>query len=242
MFKRAMLVLLVLLTAVPAYAMEGCKVNLQDDIVINRQSVVLSGNSGKLLITPQGKVLRDGKELAISAATRQQAIAYQAALRRDLPFAHQGISLRLNNAHAALQRILSDELGSDSQTTVQLKDLYSSLTGQVNRVLEPTADGMIFNHKQIPQVTKDTQVLLQNGFGRMLQNSFNELSAKQARSGNNKGNGIQDVFNRLSVLQQSIRNEWQKQRQQLKTFGDEVCGRVINLEQQRATLLSGLPQ
>ena len=77
---------LLLLAAGQAQADYQCSVNPQDDIIISPNQVEVVGASGKLAISPVGDVQRNGKVVDVDAATRQKAIDYQGALRRDLPW------------------------------------------------------------------------------------------------------------------------------------------------------------
>lgn len=81
---------LLALTALQAHAEFQCSAKPKDDIVIKPDTVQVVGASGNLLITQNGSLSDNGKDISLTARQRQEAVDYQAALRRDLPWIDQG--------------------------------------------------------------------------------------------------------------------------------------------------------
>ncbi|QKJ88579.1 DUF2884 family protein [Paramixta manurensis] len=226
-----------LLVAVQAQAAYECSVKPQDDVVIAPQSVQVVGASGNLVISPQGDVEYNGKKIDVDNATRQKAIDYQTALRRDLPWVDQGASQRLEKGRAALDNVIVQKLGSDSNVRNRLTKLDEQLKQQMNRIIEHRSDGLTFHHQAIDQVRQDGERLVQNALGGVVQDSLNEMGTKQAGKSDNP---LQAIMGNLGGLQQSIQTEWNKQEQDFQNFGHEVCNRVTSLEAQRKALQAGL--
>lgn len=225
------------MTAWSAQADYQCNANPQDDVVIKPQTVQVVGASGNLLITPNGDVTLNGKQPTLSAKQRQEAIDYQAALRRDLPWIDQGATAHLEKGRVAMDKVIVEKLGSDSNVRNRLTTLNTQLKQQMNRIIEHRSDGLTYHYKAVEQVKEDGRRILEQSMGGVMQDSLNEMGVKQATSG---GNPLQAVMGNLGGLQQAVQNEWSKQEQDFKTFGDDVCKRVTSLDTQHKTLLASL--
>ena len=233
---RKTLIAALLLAATQAQAAWECSVKPQDDVVIKPQSVQVVGANGNLEISPQGDVQLNGQKIAVNNAQRQQAIDYQNALRRDLPWIDTGASSRLEKGRVALDKVIVEKLGADSNVRNRLTTLNGQLKQQMNRIIEHRDDGLTFHHQAIDQVRADGERLVQSTMGGVLQDSLNEMGTKQA-SGSNP---LQAIMGNLGGLQQSIQAEWSNQEQDFKNFGQEVCNRVISLEDQRKKLVGSV--
>ena len=233
---RKTLIAALLLAATQAQAAWECSVKPQDDVVIKPQSVQVVGANGNLEISPQGDVRLNGQKVAVNNAQRQQAIDYQNALRRDLPWIDTGASSRLEKGRIALDKVIVEKLGADSNVRNRLSTLNGQLKQQMNRIIEHRDDGLTFHHQAIDQVRADGERLVQSTMGGVLQDSLNEMGSKQA-SGSNP---LQAIMGNLGGLQQSIQAEWSNQEQDFKNFGQEVCNRVISLEDQRKKLVGSV--
>ncbi len=233
---RKTLIAALLLAATQAQAAWECSVKPQDDVVIKPQSVQVVGANGNLEISPQGDVQFNGQKIAVNNAQRQQAIDYQNALRRDLPWIDTGATTRLEKGRVALDKVIVEKLGSDSNVRNRLTTLNGQLKQQMNRIIEHRDDGLTCHPKAIDQVRADGERLVQSTMGGVLQDSLNEMGTKQA-SGSNP---LQAIMGNLGGLQQSIQAEWSNQEQDFKNFGHEVCNRVISLEDQRKKLVSSV--
>ncbi|WP_440866873.1 DUF2884 domain-containing protein [Symbiopectobacterium purcellii] len=237
MLRSVMLSLLVLLSW-QAQAAYQCEVNPQDDIFITPQQVQVVGASGNLVISPQGDVTRNQTVLTLTAPQRQQAKAYQADLRQQLPWIEQGAQVHLEKARIALDGVIAKELGSDSNVRTRLTTLDTQLKQQIARILEPRSDGIAFHHQAVKQVEQDGRQLVQQALGGVLQDSLNEMGVKQLSRG---GNPLQAMMGNLGNLQQAIQTEWNSQELTFQRFGKDVCQRVIALENQLKQLLKSLP-
>ncbi|CAI0865543.1 TPA: DUF2884 domain-containing protein [Serratia fonticola] len=237
MLKRTGLALL-LLTASQAHAEYQCSVRPQDDVIISPQTVHVVGASGNLQITADGDVTRDGKALSLNDSQRQKAFSYQNALRKDLPWIDQGAQQHLEKARVALDKVIVQELGTDSNVRNRLTTLNDQLKQQMNRIIEHRSDGLTFHHKAIAQVEQDGRNIVQQSMGGVLQDSLNEMGVKQVANSN--GNPLQAIMGNLGGLQQAIKNEWNNQEQDFQNFGRDVCKRVTALETQRKDLVKAL--
>lgn len=237
MLKRTGLALL-LLTASQAHAEYQCSVRPQDDVIISPQTVQVVGASGNLQITADGDVTRDGKALSLNDSQRQKAFSYQNALRKDLPWIDQGAQQHLEKARVALDKVIVQQLGTDSNVRNRLTTLNDQLKQQMNRIIEHRTDGLTFHHKAIAQVEQDGRNIVQQSMGGVLQDSLNEMGVKQVANSN--GNPLQAIMGNLGGLQQAIKNEWNNQEQDFQNFGRDVCKRVTALETQRKDLVKAL--
>lgn len=234
---RKTLLAALLLAATQAQAAYECSVKPQDDVVIKPQSVQVVGTNGNLEITPQGDMTFNGQPVTMDNASRQKAIDYQNGLRRDLPWIDSGATSRLEKSRVALDRVIVEKLGANSNVRNRLTTLNNQLKQQMNRIIEHRADGLTFHHQAIDQVRADGEQLVQTTLGGVMQDSLNEMGSKQAINGSNP---LQAIMGNLGGLQQSIQAEWSNQEQDFKNFGHEVCNRVITLEDQRKGLVNSL--
>ncbi|MDX5627959.1 MULTISPECIES: DUF2884 domain-containing protein [unclassified Brenneria] len=234
---RKMTLGLLMMLAWQAQAAYQCNVNPQDDIVISPQHVQVIGASGNLQISPQGDIIRNGVPQTLSAEQRRQSKAYQADLRQQLPWIDQGARQHLEKARVALDKVIVQELGSDSNVRNRLTTLNGQLKQQMNRIIEQRSDGLTFHHQAIKQVEQDGKQIVEQSMGGVLQDSLNEMGVKQMSSG---GNPLQVMMGNLGGLQKAIQSEWNNQEMAFQSFGNEVCGRVTSLENQRKSLLQTL--
>lgn len=237
MMRKALMGVL-LVTAMQAQAEYKCSVTPRDDVVLSPQTVQVVGENGNLVIGPDGSVQYNGEQKSLTAAQRQQALDYQKALRTDLPWIHQGALSRVEKGRVALDRVITQEVGANSNMRTRLTSLDAQLKTQMNRIIEPRSDGLTFHYKAIDQVRADGQQLVNQAMGGILQDSINEMGAKAVLKGG--GNPLQGVLGSLGGLQTAIQNEWKNQEQDFQQFGRDVCQRVITLEGQRNKLVSGL--
>ena len=214
MMRKTLLAAVLTFTAMAAHADYKCSVTPRDDVILSPQTVQVKGENGDLVITQAGDITFNGKQYTLSAAQREQAKDYQAALRSSLPWIDDG----------ARERV---EKGRDAQ-----------LKEQMNRIIEHRTDGLTFHYKAIDQVRADGQQLVNQAMGGILQDSINEMGAKAVLKGG--GNPLQGVLGSLGGLQTSIQNEWKNQEQDFQQFGKDVCARVVTLENDRKTLVSTL--
>lgn len=232
--RKAMMVGALLLAAGQAQAAYQCSVNPQDDIVISPQTVQVVGASGNLQITPTGDVQRNGQTVTLDNATRQKAIDYQAALRRDMPWIDQGARQRLEKGRVALDKVIVSKLGEESRVRSRLTKLDEQLKQQMNRIIEHRSDGLTFHHQAIAQVRQDGERLVQSALGGIVQDSLNEMGTTGG------GNSLQAMMGNLGGLQQAVQAEWSNQEADFENFGHEVCNRVTGLEAQRKALTGEL--
>jgi hypothetical protein len=237
MVRKALLTALLLAAATQAQADYQCSVNPQDDVIIKPQSVQVVGTNGNLEISPQGDVTFNGQKANVDNATRQKAIDYQNALRRDLPWVDNGASTRLERSRVALDKVIVEKLGANSNVRNRLTRLDGQLKQQMNRIIEHRPDGLTFHHQAIDQVRADGEKLVQSTLGGIMQDSLNEMGSSQAASGSNP---LQAIMGNLGGLQQAVQAEWNKQEQDFQNFGHEVCNRVTDLEGQRKALVQGV--
>ncbi|WP_367143665.1 DUF2884 domain-containing protein [Pantoea stewartii] len=232
---RNVLVAGLLLAATQAQAAWECSVKPQDDVVISPQNVQVVGANGNLVISPQGDVQFNGQKITMNADSRQQAINYQNALRRDLPWIDNGATSRLEKGRLALDKIITEHVGESSRLHSRLATLNAQLKTQMNRIIEHRSDGLTFHHQAIDQVRADGQQLVNQAMGGILQDSINEMGTKAMTNGG--GSGLQGLMGNLGGLQNAIQSEWNNQETDFQQFGKDVCNRVISLEKDRKTLV-----
>ncbi|NDL64224.1 DUF2884 domain-containing protein [Acerihabitans arboris] len=241
MLRKAVLGIL-MLTAWQAQADYQCQVKPQDDIFITAQSVQVVGASGNVAIDRNGDVVRNGRQVSLDARARRQAVDYQAEIRQQLPWIDNGAQAHLEKGRVALDRVIVQQLGSDSNVRNRLTTLDKQLKQQMNRILEHRSEGLAFHHQAIDQVEQDGQRIVQQSMGGVVQDSLNEMGVKQTVDAATGNSPLQSVMGNLGNLQKAIQAEWSNQEQEFKQFGDQVCQRVTNLERQRSELLKSLPQ
>lgn len=238
---RKMMLGLLMLTAWQAQADYQCPVKPQDDIFISPQQVKVVGASGDITISPDGSVARNGQPVSLNGEQRRQAADYQANVRQQLPWIDEGARSRLERGRVALDRIIVQQLGSDSHVRERLTTLDQQLKQQMNRIIEHRPEGLAFHHQAIEQVQQDGRRIVQQSMGGVVQDSMNEMGVQQTMKAASGSSPLQAVMGNLGNLQQAIQNEWNNQEQDFQQFGHQVCQRVTKLEQQRGDLVKSLP-
>ncbi|MFP2470514.1 DUF2884 domain-containing protein [Pseudescherichia vulneris] len=238
MMRKTMLAAALSVTAFAAQADYQCSVTPRDDVILNPQTVQVKGENGNLVIAPDGNVMYNGKQYTLSAAQREQAKDYQAELRAALPWIDEGARTRVDKGRVALDKIITEQVGAESNMHSRLTKLDAQLKAQMNRIIEHRTDGLTFHYKGVDQVRADGQQLVNQAMGGILQDSINEMGAKAVvKSG---GNPLQGILGSLGGLQGAIQDEWKNQQADFQKFGKDVCSRVVTLEESRKALVGGL--
>ncbi|WP_241623035.1 DUF2884 family protein [Rosenbergiella australiborealis] len=231
---RKILLATLLVSAVQAHAAYQCDSIPKDDITVSPQNVAITGSDGNMTITPTGDITFNGSARQPSAAVRQQAIAYQAAVRKDMPWINQGAHQRLDQAKIALDRIITEKLGADSGIHKRLDSLDVQLKEQFSRVLSQDNGVMTYHHSAIDSVHQNSEKLVQNAMGGVLQDSLNEMGNMKNLS--STSNPLQALMGNLGGLQQAVQQGWKQHEDDFQQFGQQVCQRVTLLETQRHAL------
>jgi hypothetical protein len=241
MLRKVVLGLL-MLTAWQAQADYQCQVKPQDDIFIAPEHVRVVGANGEMTISPDGDVARNGQRVELNGEQQRQAQEFQSAVRQDLPWIDQGAREHLERGRVALDRIIVQQLGSDSHVRERLSTLDEQLKQQMNRILEHRPEGLAFHHQAIDQVQRDGQRIVQQSMGGVVQDSLNEMGGRQALKAATDNNPLQAIMGNMGNLQNAIQAEWKNQEHEFQQFGSHVCQRVTSLEQQRIALEQSLRQ
>ncbi|MRS14315.1 DUF2884 family protein [Enterobacteriaceae bacterium RIT691] len=238
MMRKTLLAAALSVTAFAAQADYQCSVTPKDDVILNPQTVQVTGENGNLVITPDGNVMYNGKQYTLSAAQREQAKDYQTELRSALPWIDEGARSRVDKSRVALDKIITEQVGASSSMHNRLTKLDAQLKEQMNRIIEHRSDGLTFHYKGIDQVRADGQQLVNQAMGGLLQDSINEMGAKAVLKGG--GNPLQGILGSMGGLQTAVQNEWKNQEADFQKFGKDVCSRVVSLEDSRKALVGGL--
>jgi Protein of unknown function (DUF2884). len=236
--RKTLLAAALSVTAFAAQADYQCSVTPKDDVILNPQTVQVKGENGNLVITPDGNVMFNGKQYTLSAAQREQAKDYQTELRSALPWIDEGARSRVDKSRAALDKIITEQVGASSSMHNRLTKLDAQLKEQMNRIIEHRSDGLTFHYKGIDQVRADGQNLVNQAMGGLLQDSINEMGAKAVLKGG--GNPLQGILGSMGGLQTAVQNEWKNQEADFQKFGKDVCSRVVSLEDSRKALVGSL--
>ncbi|EMM5118686.1 DUF2884 family protein [Providencia stuartii] len=240
MLRRTLIVLSLLASAGTQAADYKCSVTPKDDIFLTPASVQVVGRSGDLNITPNGDVTLNGKKIEVTEQQRQQAVRYQAAIRNDIPWIKLETQNKLSASKNTLDKMVIRVIGNDSNVRKRLTKLESDLNGQINQVIETRPDGYAFHHQAMSKVETQGRQLVNESLGGILQDSINEMGRKQLLSGGDSSKALQGLLGNLGGLQQDLEAEWKKQENSFQQFGQQVCGKVTSLEQQRISLMNSL--
>ncbi|WP_312629925.1 DUF2884 domain-containing protein [Scandinavium sp.] len=238
MMRKTLLAAALTVTAFAAQADYQCSVTPKDDVILSPQTVQVKGENGNLVITPDGNVMFNGKQYTLSAAQREQAKDYQSDLRNALPWIDEGARSRVDKSRAALDKIITEQVGASSNMHGRLTKLDAQLKEQMNRIIEHRSDGLTFHYKGIDQVRADGQQLVNQAMGGLLQDSINEMGAKAVIKGG--GNPLQGILGSMGGLQSAVQDEWKNQEADFQKFGKDVCSRVVSLEESRKALVGSL--
>ncbi len=237
MMHKALLAAALTVTTFAAQADYKCSVTPRDDVILMPQTVQVKGENGNLVIAPDGGVMFNGKQYNLTASQREQAKDYQNDLRSALPWIDDGARSRVEKGRAALDKIITQQVGADSKMRNRLTNLDAQLKEQLNKIIERRSDGLTFHYQAIDQVRANGQQLVNQAMGGILQDSINEMGAQAVTKG---GNPLQSVLGNLGGLQSAVQSEWKNQEKDFQQFGKDVCQRVISLEDSRKALVGSL--
>ncbi|EMW6874721.1 DUF2884 family protein [Providencia vermicola] len=240
MLRRTLIAFSLLACATSQAADYKCSVTPKDDIFMTPENVQVIGRSGDLKITPNGDVTLNGQSITLTEQQRQQAIRYQTAVRNDLPWIKQETQQKLSVSKNTLDKVVIRVIGEDSNVRKRLSKLENDLNGQINQVIETRPNGYAFHHDAINKVETQGRQLVNDSLGGILQDSINEMGRKQLLSGGDSSKVLQGLLGNLGGLQQDLEAEWKKQENSFQQFGQQVCGKVTSLEQQRIALMNAL--
>lgn len=244
MFRKLLALALFVSSASALSADYQCKTSPQNDLIITPSYVQVVGASGEMKITPQGNITRDGKTLTLDSMQQEKAQRFQSTVRQDLPWIKTQTQEHLKKARQIIDNIVVKQLGQTSNLRKRLTTLETNLNQQINKVIETRPNGYAFHHQAVKQFEQDGRTLVQESLGGMLQDSINEFGVNQLLSGiNEKSNGKQALAalaGGLNGLQGDLETEIRSQQKNFEEFGKQVCSKVTNLEQQRASLVSAL--
>lgn len=233
------LLLIIMLISATAEAKAPCTAVLHDDITISTQQVMLNGANGQLVITPEGKVWRDGNALPLNAQQRQQAKNYQRSLRETLPWMDKSARQQLAQGRIALDNIIVQQMGSDSRLRQRLSQLDSQLNRQLDQIWQRQGDKWLFHQQAFIQMGEQSQQLLERALVGFMQDSINEITRRTLQQG---GNPLKTMGSNLDALQSAIRMQWKQQQKDYQRFSSDICQRMAQLQQQQTALLTGLTQ
>nr|WP_314266366.1 DUF2884 family protein [uncultured Moellerella sp.] len=217
-----------------------CSISLNDDIIITPQTVQVVGASGDMSITPDGGVTRNGKTLTLTDEQKQKAIRYQSLVRADMPWIKQETEKKLSSSRQTMDKVVIQVIGQDSNVRNRLVKLEKDINNQLGQVIESGNGSLAFRHQAVKQVETNGRKLVNDSLGGMLQDSINEMSRKQLLSGGNSQQGLQGLLGNLGGLQTELEAEWKKQELSFQIFGQQVCAKIGNAEQQRIGLINSI--
>ncbi|MDE1475347.1 DUF2884 family protein [Xenorhabdus bovienii] len=229
-----------LLFVAQVQAGSDCQTTIQDDIIVTSKSVQIVGASGNLRILPDGSMLRNGKALSLNSEQRSKAQRYQQAIRQDLPWVKTEALSHLTSARQALDKVVVNTMGKESNIRNRLSQLESGLNKQIDKVLETRSDGVAFNSQAIKKVESEGQNLIQQSLGGILQDSINEMSRKKSEQNGDGKQMLMSLLGGLGGMQNGFDAEWKKQEQELNRFKGEVCSKANQLEQLRTNLMNSI--
>lgn len=208
---------------------EQCGTIPQDNIFINSKQVEIYGKDGALVITPNGEVTRNDVPLNLSAETKAKAKLYQESLRRDLPYVYEGAKAQAESFYQTLDKLLVD--ANNGRGRAQLKTMKQQLDQQIAKIVVTKSDGMAFHVDKAKEVEQESQRIVEQGLGAIVQESVNGLTLKELKD-----------LSRVNNLQTALRKTWLQQYQKSRNFVDDACAKARQIEQQRSALIRDLPK
>ena len=231
--NRVLLALLLLCLTLRAFATAQCNAIPKNDIWLGADRVKITRERGDMQITRNGDVYYHQRQIALDAAGRQLALAYQTALRRDLPWIERSAHQQLQESYQQLKKTVEANLGKESNTQRRLDWLNTQLNQQLNRIITHHVEGLMFHHQAIGEATREGETIVQRALGGLLQDSLND-AGKQVAS---DGNPLHAMLSNLTGLQSALQTQWQSQARQWQALGQQVCQRLQALDKQYSALV-----
>lgn len=226
--------------ALPALAAESCPYTLNQNITLTPEAVELQGKTMQLRISKEGEVSRNQQPLTLDLAAQQQAFALQQQLRRELPALDKRAHQQLQQAQQGLDDVVVRQLGGNSKVRAQLRDLQALLTARLNNVVVHQNGGLAVLADALPAQQQETERLVQQKLGEILQQGLQELSSRQSEG--DAASQLKAMLTQVASLRNALSAEWKNQEHGFRRLGSEACHTLGRLQQQQQTLEQLLPQ
>ncbi|MGL5399114.1 MAG: DUF2884 family protein [Plesiomonas shigelloides] len=224
----------------PALAAETCPYTLNQNIYLTPEAVELQGKTTQLRISKEGEVSRNQQPLTLDLAAQQQAFALQQQLRRELPALDKQAHQQLQQAQQGLDDVVIRQLGGSSKVRAQLRDLHALLTARLDKVVVHQNGGLAILADALPAQQQETERLVQQKLGEILQQGLQELSSRQSEG--DAASQLKAMLAQVASLRNALSAEWKSQEQGFRRLGSEACHTLGRLQQQQQKLEQLLPQ
>ncbi|MGL4270416.1 MAG: DUF2884 family protein [Plesiomonas sp.] len=228
------------LMTMPAFAAETCPYTLNQNISLTPDAVVLQGKNQQLQISRDGEVSRDQQPLVLDLAAQQQAFALQQQLRQALPALDKQAHQQLQQAQQGLDQVVVRELGASSKVRAQLSSLHALLSARLDSIVVHQHGGLTVLADALPAQQQETERLVQQKLGEILQQGLQELSSRQSEG--DAASQLKAMLGQVAGLRNALSAEWKNQEQGFRRLGSEACQTLGRLQQQQQKLELLLPQ
>ncbi|WP_193016308.1 DUF2884 family protein [Proteus sp. FME41] len=225
--------------ALPSF---DCAVMPKDDLRITPEFVEVAGANGLMVIYPDGTLLQNEKSATLTPQQQALAKKYQATVRQDVPWLRTETGVKLQDSRKVLDKVVIEAFGKESNILNRLSRLEKDLNQQMDKVVTVEPNNITFHSQAIKQVEIKGREIIENSLGGMLQDSINELGKKQllAAAGGDSKKALGGLLGSLDGFQKIIDQEWKQQEANFSQFGQQVCGKISQMENQRIELINSL--
>lgn len=201
-----------------------CPTAANFDIVINAQSVKISGQNQVLNIFPNGTMQLNELDLVLDKTTQQQAKLFQSYLRKELPEFLTLSEKQLTDIYQVFTTAIDKRLGNDSRLLGYIDRLHQRLQAILNAAIYKDNQQLVFNHQSFNSIKVDGEDIAKRIFTTATLDSLVHFS----------------IFKNYSAIKKIAADEWKAQKPALKEFNQQVCQLMENINSQYNQLQSNI--
>ncbi|WP_392562690.1 hypothetical protein RHO12_04190 [Orbus sturtevantii] len=201
-----------------------CLVKPSYDIIVDNESVLITNPTTRLAINNDGSMVLNNHTVNVKAATKIEAKEFQAYLRWQLPNFEQQAYRELGGVRSVFEKAINERLGNDSGLLKNLNSLYAQLTELLSHAITTKNDVTYFYYKPFNNLKKEGEAIGKKVFYKIISDSIFSFN----------------VFKNYSAIKKIAKQEWKQQKTLLKSFDDDVCTLITDIDDKYNHLMSAV--
>lgn len=229
--------LLSLMITLSVYAQNCFSAPPEVDIYSTPESITIT-QTGKavVVINSDNSVSIEGKKQKLSATTQHQAAQLRQLIVTTLPWVYQSVHQQLDESYLALDNIVSDKLGKQSQLHQPLAQLDAQLKQQLEQIISQDGDSWSYRYSALKNMSSHSEKLINDTLAALIQSSMQHLGSAE----NSESNSLLSMLNSVIELQNSMQQAIKSQKKHLQALAETVNQRATAVESARLQLYHSL--
>jgi len=228
MIKKRLLLVILALNLIfigPIFAKtKECLVKPSYDIIIHNDLVMINNPKNSLTIKLDGAMTLNNFVVSTKPTIQQEAKQFQTYLRQQLPTFEKQAHNELDNVRATFEKAIRDRLGNDSKLLKSLNNLYTQLIDLLSHAIITKNNITYFYYQPFNNLKKDGEAIGKKVFYKIIGDSILSFN----------------VFKNYSAIKKIAKQEWKEQKTILKSFDDDICVLITDIDDRYNHLMKGV--